>query len=131
MALLSRPPSRELPIPLTRSLSIEETYHLADTARRKSLSEATRNDLRLRLAHSHVLGHLLLDIAAQTEAQSLSSPLQPTTTSKSASSKHISWAPQEVSKTSRYSASVEFDEYDDGEEDLGSLSLVRTPSRRP
>lgn len=129
MTPLSRPPSRE--IPLTRRLSIEETYHLADTARRKTLAEATQNKLRLRLAHTSVLEQLLLDIA-QTEAARSPSSSPPTTPKPASAGKHITWAAEEVVKTARYAQSpIQFDdEYDDGEEDLAGLSLVRTASRR-
>ena len=44
--------------------------------------------------------------------------------------KHIAWAPVEVVKATRYQRpQFEYEEYDDGEEDLESLSLVRVASR--
>lgn len=128
MPTFTRPPSRDLT--LTRRLSIEETYHLADHARRKSSSEVTRNDLRMRIGHSNVLGQLLLDIAQTEKSSAKTSAASANSTSADAKTKHphILWAPQEVSKTSRYELD---DEYDDGEEDLEELSLVRAPTRRP
>jgi len=113
------------PYCLERRLSIEQTYSLADTARRKSSLEATRNDLRLLVGHSNVLELLLNEIAK-------SAPPSPTGVSpKSDTGKqHITWAPLEVAKAIRYAEAEPEYEYDDGEEDLESLSLVRTPSRQ-
>jgi hypothetical protein len=111
---------------LERRLSIEQTYSLADTARRKSLLEATRNDLRLLVGHSNVLELLLNEIAK-------SAPPSPTGVSPKSDTgrQHIAWSPLEVAKVIRYVETEPEYECDDGEEDLASLSLVRTPSRQP
>jgi len=127
MPTLTRPPSRDLTaFPcLERRLSMEETYILAQTAQRKSSSEATRNDLRLRVGHANVLELLLNEIAN-------SPPPSPTMdTSKPDLSKHIVWASLEVSKNAQHTEAEPEYEYDDGEEDLAGLTLVKTPTRRP
>ncbi|KIY03111.1 uncharacterized protein Z520_01578 [Fonsecaea multimorphosa CBS 102226] len=127
MEPLSRPPSRDLTP--TRRLSREETYHLADTARRKSSDKFVREDLRLKLSHDHLLELLLQDIA-RTERERQTSPTD---------EKYL--MPQERKRPAASSSPEAqtdlVDEYgfpldlEDGEEDLGGLSLTRTPSRRP
>ena len=115
---LSRPPSRELTI--TRRLSIEEKYSIAETARRKSGSEASRRDLRLAIGHSHMLDMLLKDIAKEEYEQALKTPPP-----SPHSDMHIRWADHHVEEPSF----EHVEEYDDGAEDLESLSLCRTPTR--
>ncbi|KAL8243867.1 hypothetical protein R6Q59_010125 [Mikania micrantha] len=121
---------------LERSLSIEETYALASVARRKSSSESARKDLRQQLGHAQLLE------VVENVIRSSPPPSPRQSTSEIPSSKHISWQSLEVTK--RYTPpppppppvrpAEEVDEYgfsyDDDEEDLDSLSLMRTPSRR-
>ncbi len=123
MAPLSRPPSRDLT--QSRRLSREETFHLAETARRKSSDKFVRDDLRLSLSHIHLLENLLQEIA-RSEREIQTSPTE---------EKYL--LPQErKSVQSRRTEPRElYDEYgfpleesDDGEEEL---SLTRTQSRRP
>jgi len=121
MAPLSRPPSRELTE--SQRLSREETYHLAETARRKSTDRIVRDDLRLSLSHGHLLDQLLQEIA-RSERERQTSPTE---------EKYL--LPQErKSPQQERRAAVEVDEYgfpldaEDGEEEL---SLTRTQSRRP
>jgi len=114
------------PLTLERRLSIEQTYQLADTARRKSSSEQTRHDLRLRVGHAYMLEALEHVIRNSPPPSPRQSSLQP--------SKSITWAGLETS-TQTSPPGPEVDEYgyeyDDGQEDLGGLSLMRTESRRP
>jgi len=126
MSALSRPPSRELipRPPLERCLSIEQTYQLADSARRKTSSELSRRDLRVMIAHSSVLEMLLQDIALSEEEAKTSPPTSPR---QSASRPHISWADASPQKIDVKKDVEEFE--DDGAEDLESLSLVRTVTR--
>ena len=133
MSALTRPPSHGLPT-LARRLSLEQTYSVAHTARRKSSSQTTRNDLRLQLAHTNVLELALHDISLSESVTSSPASSPPTSPKASAShmvdGKHIAWAAVEVVKASRYQRPhFEYEEYDDGEEDLESLSLVRVSSR--
>ncbi|KAH0845777.1 hypothetical protein FOPE_12604 [Fonsecaea pedrosoi] len=138
---LSRPPSRDLAP--TRRLSREETYHLADTARRKSSDRQVREDLRLKLSHDHLLELLLQDIA-RTERERQTSPTddkylmpqerkQPSSSSSSSSTSE-SEADAQRSSTSDLDLVDEYGfplDLEDGEEDLGGLTLTRTKSRRP
>ncbi|KIX00979.1 uncharacterized protein Z518_10045 [Rhinocladiella mackenziei CBS 650.93] len=128
MQPLSRPPSRDL-TPSHR-LSREETYQLADYARRKSSDKVVREDLRLRLSHGHMLEMLLQDIA-RTERELQTSPTE---------DKYLTVQERKGSQSQRRNveeATEVVDEYgfpleeEDGEEDLGGLALMRTESRRP
>lgn len=131
MQPLSRPPSRDLTPPSpTRRLSREETYHLAATARRKSSDRIVHDDLRLKLSHDHLLELLLLDIA-RNERERQTSPTD---------DKYLMEEEQRERKRPEQQTRIaepKFDDYgfpleqDDGEEDLGGLSLMRTHSRRP
>lgn len=123
---LSRPPSHELG--LVRRLSLEEKYNVAETARRKSGSEASRRDLRLAIGHSHMLDKLLKDIAKEEYEQALKTP--PPSPSAKHSDVHISWAVTPPRLEEEPPAFEHVEEYDDGAEDLESLSLCRTPTRR-
>lgn len=122
--LLTRPPSRELR--LVRRLSIEEKYNIAETARRKSGSEASRRDLRLALGHSHMLDVLLKDIAKEENEQALKTP--PPSPQSKKSDMHITWADKTTPRMEQ-PAVEHVEEYHDGAEDLESLSLCRTPTR--
>lgn len=125
MAYMSRQRSRDMG--LTRQISIEETYSLATVARRKSSSEAARHDLRQRVGHAYMLE--ALEHAIRNSPPS--SPKQPTA-QPARSERHISWATLETPKREVQPVIDDYDyEYDDGEEDLGGLSLCRTSSRRP
>ena len=124
--LLTRPPSRDLG--LVRRLSIEEKYNIAETARRKSGSEATRRDLRLAVGHSHMLDMLLKDIAKEEYEQALKTP-PPSPTAKH-SDIHITWADKTTTARVEEPTFEHVEEYDDGAEDLESLCLCRTPTRR-
>lgn len=133
MQPLSRPPSRDLTPPSpTRRLSREETYHLAETARRKSSNKIVHDDLRLKLSHEHLLELLLQDIA-QTERERQTSP----TEDKYLMEEERQQRKRPEQQQRRISEPPKLDEYgfpldqDDGEEDLGGLSLMRTHSRRP
>lgn len=117
--------------PLTRRLSLEETYNLADRARRKSTDKTVREDLRLKLAHTNVLDSLLKDIARRSPppspTQGVAKPIALASTKRPSS---ITWATEEVSKVygvDDYGFAYE----DDGEEDFEGLSLTRTKSRKP
>ncbi|OAP65380.1 hypothetical protein AYL99_01352 [Fonsecaea erecta] len=129
MEPLSRPPSRDLTP--SRRLSREETYHLADTARRKSSDRLVREDLRLKLSHGHLLELLLQDIA-RTERERQTSP-----TDEKYLMPQERKRPSSEGKTSSHADLELVDDYgfplelEDGEEDLGELSLTRTQSRRP
>ena len=124
MAPLSRPPSRDLTP--SRRLSREETFHLAETARRKSSDKFVRDDLRLSLSHIHLLENLLQEIA-RSEREIQTSPTE---------EKYL--LPQERRSSKHQERKVEvrelYDEYgfpleeEDGEE---GLSLTRTQSKRP
>ncbi|KPI34958.1 uncharacterized protein AB675_3828 [Cyphellophora attinorum] len=118
---------------ITKSLSLEETYTLADRARRKSSDKLVREDLRLKLGHTNVLDSLLKDIArrspppspTQSCSRPVSSPMK-----RQSSGNSITWATQTVTKVhgvDDYGFAYE----DDGEEDMESLSLCRTKSRKP
>ncbi|KAJ9611551.1 hypothetical protein H2200_004735 [Cladophialophora chaetospira] len=125
MAPLSRPPSRDLT--QSRRLSREETYHLAETARRKSSDRIVRDDLRLSLSHGHLLDQLLQEIA-RSERELQTSPTE---------EKFLLPQERKSTREEQRTTVVErelVDEYgfpldsDDGEEEL---SLTRTQSRRP
>lgn len=125
MAPLSRPPSRDLTE--SQRLSREETYHLAETARRKSCDRLVREDLRLALSHGHLLGQLLQEIA-RTERELQTSPTE---------EKYLLRQERKSSHQGRRESAEErelVDEFgfpldsDDGEEEL---TLTRTQSRRP
>ena len=128
MQALSRPPSRELtpPSPSWR-LSRQETYQLAEQARRKSSDKLVREDLRLKLSHDHLLELLLQDIA-RTERELQTSPTE---------EKYLTMEERKSPEQQRTSTKAEVNEYgfrleeEDGEEDLGGLALMRTESRRP
>lgn len=121
-------PFSDMP-PLSRRLSLEETYNLADRARRKSSDKIVREDLRLKLGHTNVLDSLLKDIARRSPppspTQGVCKPVAVSTTKRST----ITWATEEVSKV--YGVDDYGFAYDDGEEDMESLSLTRTKSRKP
>ncbi|KAI1625502.1 hypothetical protein EDD37DRAFT_608948 [Exophiala viscosa] len=131
MQPLSRPPSRDLTPPSpTRRLSREVTYQLAESARRKSSDKVVRDDLRLKLSHDHLLELLLQDIA-RSEWELQTSPTE---------EKYLMMDERKGSENQRPEQrrqEAKFDEYgfplddEDGEEDLGGLSLMRTESRRP
>ncbi|KIW28019.1 uncharacterized protein PV07_07709 [Cladophialophora immunda] len=130
MEPLSRPPSRDLTP--TRRLSREETYHLADTARRKSSDKLIREDLRLKLSHDHLLELLLQDIA-RTERERQTSPtdekfLMPQERKRQLSSEAQRASDAELELVDDYGFPLDLE---DGEEDLGGLTLTRTKSRRP
>lgn len=125
MQPLSRPPSRDISDSTpSRRLSREETYHLADTARRKGSGKLVREDLRLKLSHDHLLDLLLQDIA-RAERELQTSPTE---------EKYLTTQERRKESTTQ----LEVDDYGfrleeqaDGEEDLGGLALMRTESRRP
>lgn len=119
---LSRPPSRELG--LVRRMSIEEKYSIAETARRKSGSEASRRDLRLAVGHSHMLDMLLKDIAQEEYEHALKTP--PASPPVKHSDMHITWANKPTTQQEDEPQFEHIEEYDDGAEDLDSLSLCRT-----
>lgn len=127
MQPLSRPPSRDLALSTAQRLSREETFQLAETARRKSLNREVHDDLRLRLSHEHLLDALLQDIA-RSERELQTSPTEDHYLMQSERKR-----PQEPKRIPQ----PKYDEYgfpmeeDDGEEDTGGLSLTRTQSRRP
>ena len=111
--------------PLTRRLSIEEAHSLAGLARRKSNDRMVREDLLRKLGHTNVLDSLLKDIAKRSPPPS---PTQACVKLDRKPAATIQWATQVVSKVEQV------DEYgyvyeEDGEEDLESLSLCRTPTR--
>ena len=116
------------------SLSLEQTYSVAHTARRKSSSQTTRNDLRLQLAHTNVLELALHDISLSESTHKFACII---TANKSQSQRQPHGRRQahrlgsgrgreghEVSKTS-----VRVRRIRRRREDLESLSLVRVSSR--
>lgn len=107
-------------------MSIEEKYNIAETARRKSGSEASRRDLRLAVGHSHMLDMLLKDIAKEEYEQALRTP--PPSPPAKHSHMHITWADKPMPDVEE-PQSDHIEEYDDGAEDLESLSLCRTTTR--
>lgn len=127
MQPLSRPPSRELSLSPSRRLSREETFQLAETARRKSLNKVVHDDLRLKLSHEHLLDALLQDIA-RSERELQTSPTE---------DKYLTKSERKRTQEPRRIPQPKFDDYgfpldeEDGEEDMGGLSLTRTQSRRP
>jgi hypothetical protein len=127
---MTRSPAPTLP-PLTRSLSLEETYSLADRARRKSSDKFVREDLRLKLGHTNVLDSLLKDIARRSPppspTQSVSKPIS---LARPPPSRTITWATEEVTKVHGID-DYGFSYDDDGEEDFVGLSLSRTKSHKP
>lgn len=124
------PHSSEMP-PLTRRLSLEETFNLADRARRKSTDKNVREDLRLKLGHTNVLDSLLKDIARRSPPPSPTQGVcKPVAVSHHKRPTTITWATEEITKV------YGVDDYgfsfgDDGEEDFESLSLTKTKSRKP
>jgi len=127
MAPLSRPPSRDLtPRTPSRRLSREETYHLAETARRKSSDKVVREDLRLSLSHGHLLEQLLQEIA-RTERE-----LQTSLTEE----KYLLHQGRQSSSSKQESRVEERELVDDygfplESEEEEELSLTRTQSHRP
>jgi hypothetical protein len=118
-------------------MSLEETFNIADRARRKSSDKFISEDLRLKLGHTNVLESALKDIAVRSPPPSpTQTACSPYSLSKSKKStpkpRAIKWATQTVSYQyeSRYD-DAGFKYEDDGEEDFESLSLVRTQSRKP
>ena len=134
MAPLTRPPSRD--ITPTRRLSRDQTYHLAETARRKSSDKFVREDLRLSLSHGHLLEQLLMEIA-RTERELQTSPTEEkfllpqerssTTTSSQSNSRTTLSKPQ----FDEYGFPLDHEDEDEDSESSSSLSLTRTQSRRP
>lgn len=125
MSTLRRLQPRELPI--TRELSIEETYSLASIARRKSNSGSSKADLRQRLGTAQLLGALENAIRNSPPPSPQQSSLKPIK-----SSHHIAWAELETPARQSQTEVDEYgfaygDEYDDDSDD--SLSLCRTQSR--
>jgi len=114
---------------LTRRLSLEETFNLADRARRKSADKNV--DLRLKLGHTNVLDSLLKDIARRSPPPSpTQGVVKPVGVPHHKRGSTITWATQEVTKVygvDDYGFAYE----DDGEEDLEGLTLTRTKSRKP
>jgi len=107
---------------MCRSLSIDQTYALVNTARRKSTSKATKRDLRLQVSHTNFLTALLQDVEQYEEAVRLSPPPSPPTKAQDSGDDY-------VGRVRRYDEyGFELDE-DDGEEDLGGLGLCRVESR--
>ncbi|EXJ90034.1 hypothetical protein A1O3_03102 [Capronia epimyces CBS 606.96] len=143
MQPLTRPPSRDLDCHRRpgRSLSREETYHLADTARRKSSDRVVRDDLRLKLSHGHLLELLLLDLArTERELQTSRTDDKYLMAEERKGSKESRLRPKRtVEAASSSASSADVDEYgfpldldeEDGEESVGGLALMRTESRRP
>ena len=122
-------PRSDMP-PLSRRLSLEETYNLADRARRKSSDRTVREDLRLKLGHTNVLDSLLKDIARRSPPPSPTQGVCKPVAVPQSKRQSITWATEEVSKVygvDDYGFAYE----DDGEEDMESLSLTRTKSRKP
>ena len=128
--LITQAPSPDMP-PLTRRLSLEETHELAGLARRKSNDKMVREDLRLKLGHTNVLGQILKDIAQRSPPPSptracVKMDRKPTT---------IQWSSQVAQRRKVEPVKhvgvddLGFEYGDDGEEDLDSLSLCRTNSR--
>jgi hypothetical protein len=107
-----------------RRLSTEEANRIIRIARRKSTDGALQKDRNLRvfLGHSHIaetLKHEFLDVDQPTHDIKPYSLSRPQT---------IHWAdslPAKAGATEEEALAFE----DDGEEDFGSLALVRTPSR--
>lgn len=123
----TRPTLSDMP-PLSRRLSLEETYSLAVRARRKSSDKLVREDLRLKLGHTNVLDSALKDIAARSPPPS---PTQSTCTPYSKpKATSIKWATEVVVSHVEYD-DCGFRYEDDGEEDLAGLALVRTKSQKP
>lgn len=124
------PRSPDMP-PLTRRLSLEETFNLADRARRKSSDKNVREDLRLKLGHTNVLDSLLKDIARRSPPPSpTQGVVKPVAMPQLKRQTTITWATEEITKV------YGVDDYgftygDDGEEDFEGLSLTRTKSRKP
>lgn len=112
---------------LCRRLSLEENFSVADRARRKSSDRYIREDLRLKLGHTNVLDAALKGIAA------LSPPPSPTQSTCTPHRKpaSITWADQIIVSHVEDGDSDDhgFSYDDDGEEDIGSLTLSRTPSK--
>lgn len=126
------PQINDLTLDLERSLSLEETYNLADRARRKSSDKLVREDLRLKLGHTNVLDSLLKDIAKRSPPPSpTQGVVRPHSVAmKRSTSNTITWATQEITKVHGVD-DYGFEYEDDGEEDMESLSLCRTKSRKP
>jgi hypothetical protein len=107
-----------------RRLSTEEANRIIRIARRKSLDGASQKDRNLRvfLGHSHIaetLKHEFGDVDQSSHDVKPHSPSRPQT---------IHWADLLPAKTgATEDEALAFE--DDGEEDFGSLALVRTPSR--
>jgi hypothetical protein len=107
-----------------RRLSVEEANRIIRIARRKSSDGASQKDRNLRvfLGHSHIaetLKHEFIDVDQSSHDIKPHSPSRPQT---------IHWADLLPTKTrAPEDEALAFE--DDGEEDFGSLALVRTPSR--
>lgn len=133
----SKPKLADLP-PLTKCLSLEETFNLADRARRKSTDKTISEDLRLKLGHTNVLESALKDIAVRSPppspTQAACSPYSYSAKPKKSERRQpsIKWATQTISY--QYESTYDdagFRYEDDGLEDFQGLSLVRTQSRKP
>ena len=114
---------------LHRNHSLERSHDLVARARRKSTDKVVQEDLRLRLAHTNVLDSALKDIAARSPppspTQSVCTPHRKTPS--------IKWATQVIVS---HVEEGDYDDYgfrydDDGEEDINSLALTRTVTRKP
>ncbi|KIV82102.1 hypothetical protein PV11_04233 [Exophiala sideris] len=131
MQPLTRPPSRDLTPPSpTRRLSREVTYQLAESARRKSSDKVVRDDLRLKLSHDHLLELLLQDIA-RSEWEAQTAPTEEKYLMEDERKGNENERPQQRRHEAKFDECGFPLDDEDGEEDLGGLSLMRTESRRP
>lgn len=108
---------------LTRTLSIEETYSLHTIARRKSASEASRQNLRQRIGHGH-----LVEVLEQVIRQS-PPPSPPSRCTDLKEPSKGMFAPLDVPKRKPRPTHDEYGFPYDDEDDEDSLSLCRTASR--
>ena len=111
-----------------RSLSTEEANRLVGIVRRKSsgASSVKHRNLRMFLGHAHVcetLRHEFVDVEPPIAAVAAIHMQD----AKPATVHHIEWADSFADKSAEEDEALNLD--DDGEEDLESLSLVRTTSR--
>lgn len=125
---IEQPDSMSTPRPaigyaLTRTLSIEETYTLHTLARRKSASEASRQNLRQKIGHGH-----LVEVLEQVIRQS-PPPSPPSRCAKLREASKITFAPLDVAKREPRPTHDEYGFPYDDEDDEDSLSLSRIASR--
>ena len=131
-------PTSPLPPPKRQRMSITQAYYLAQSARGKLSTEASRadHDLRLLVGHANLLDSLMLELAdAEREQESWFNQTVKGAAKASAEPRHIVWADsiaeetaEEMRMDSSDSDSDSDSEYDEDEMDIAVPAP--SPSRR-